>query len=400
MPKVNPEILKWARETAGLTLEEASKKLRISKVKDALPSERLSSLEIGDFEPSRPMLLKMSNVYRRPLIVFYMESPPNKSDRGQDFRTLPDSYTNLTEGLIDALIRNVQARQSILKTALEDDESTKEITIVGSKKLSDGVVDLINSISEYTGIDIQEFRNQATPAEAFKYIRNRVEAVGIFVLLIGDLGSHHTSFDLEVFRGFALSDEIAPFIVINDKDSRAAWSFTLIHELTHIFLGQTGISSLNSNLEIEKFCNGVASNFLLPEKAFNSLEINNSQSFDFIKNSISEFAKSQNLSSSMVAYRLFLDEKIDKSTWILLNKEYRQLWIDSRNRKKEKLRKKSGGPSYFVIRRHRLGENLIANVHQMIIGGSLTTINASKILGVSPKKVYNLVEPNLRFEPN
>jgi len=38
--------------------------------------------------------------------------------------------------------------------------------------------------------------------------------VGIFVLLIGDLGSYHTAFDLEVFRGFALSDDIAPFIII------------------------------------------------------------------------------------------------------------------------------------------------------------------------------------------
>ena len=45
-----------------------------------------------------------------------------------------------------------------------------------------------------------------------------------------------------VGRGFALADEVAPFVVINHQDHRGAWSFTLLHELTHLWLGETGVS--------------------------------------------------------------------------------------------------------------------------------------------------------------
>jgi len=33
-----------------------------------------------------------------------------------------------------------------------------------------------------------------------------------------------------------------PFIVINDQDARAAWSFTALHEVAHLGLGTTGVS--------------------------------------------------------------------------------------------------------------------------------------------------------------
>ena len=80
----------------------------------------------------------------------------------------------------------------------------------------------------------------------------------MFVLLKGDLGSHHTAIDVEVFRGLAIADDVAPFVVINDNDSRAARSFTLLHELTHILLGQSGFRGMRVEAEIEKFCDDVA----------------------------------------------------------------------------------------------------------------------------------------------
>ena len=70
MPRVNPEILRWACESAGLTLEEASRKLSIQEAGGESPEERLQSLETGETEPSRPMLIKMATQYRRLLIVY------------------------------------------------------------------------------------------------------------------------------------------------------------------------------------------------------------------------------------------------------------------------------------------------------------------------------------------
>src|SRR3546814_16138482 len=63
-----------------------------------------------------------------------------------------------------------------------------------------------------------------------------------YVLLIGNLGSHHSAIDIDAFRGFALADPIAPFVVINDRDAKTAWSFTLLHEVAHLWIGATGVS--------------------------------------------------------------------------------------------------------------------------------------------------------------
>ena len=399
MPKVNPDILRWARETAGLTLDEASRKLGISVTRSMSPIERLSSLEEGITEPTRPMLLKMAKHYRRPLIVFYMEKPPQKGNRGQDFRTLPESFPETTNALVDALIRDIQARQSIMRAALKDEEEdVLPLTFVGSLRISDGVESIVNAIRDVTKVDLDAYRGQRSYNDAFKYLRNKVEEAGIFVLLIGDLGSNHTAFDLDVFRGFAISDEIAPFIVINDRDSRAAWSFTLIHELAHIWLGQTGISSANSELEIEQFCNKVASEFLLPDVYLGAFNLSEVTDFEERKNTISEFAHSQNISSSMVAYKLYLLGEIDRPSWIQLHREYRRLWLKARDDRKKSRKGKKGGPSYYVVKRHRLGENLISLVHQMMIGGTITTSKASKVLGVAPKNLQNLIEPNIQLK--
>ena len=80
---------------------------------------------------------------------------------------------------------------------------------------------------------------------------------------MGNLGSHHSDIDARVFRGFALADPVAPFVVVNEKDSRTAWSFTLLHELAHLWLGQTGVSGYDGEAEVEKFCDAVAARFLL-----------------------------------------------------------------------------------------------------------------------------------------
>ena len=173
-------------------------------------------------------------------------------------------------------------------------------------RISDGVYAVTQKIKDFTKIDREKFRSQSTSEDAFKSLRAKIEEIGVFVLLIGDLGSHHTAFDLDIFRGFALSDAIAPFIVINDNNSKAAWSFTLLHELAHIWLGHTGISSTKSELEIEQFCNWVASEVLLPEVDLGSFDFYQSIDFEHRKNLISKFAHYAKCSSSMVAYKLYL----------------------------------------------------------------------------------------------
>lgn len=392
MPKVNPEILVWARKTAGLSLEEASQKLQISAAKGILPADRLAALEAGAVEPTRPLLVKMSKQYRRPLLVFYMSAPPRQGDRGQDFRKLPQEYSPASETVVDALIRDIKARQSMLRAALEDEDEAIPRPYVGSLKMSDGVTAVVNAIQETIDLDLTEFRRQPAPVDAFALLRAKVEAVGIFVLLMGDLGSHHTEIDVDVFRGFALADEVAPFVVINDRDAKSAWSFTLIHELVHIWLGQTGISNSYAEKEIEKFCNEVSSEFLLPNAELMTLNMVTNLDYEALKQTIAEFAQQRNLSSSMVAYRLYKNEIIDHDTWLHLSQELERLWRAGKARQRQNAREKKGGPNYYVVRQHRLGKNLISLVQRMVHSQALTTSKAGLILGVKAKNVQKLFE--------
>lgn len=80
---MNADLFRWARETSGLSLEQAASVLDIKDV------ERLYAIETGEEEPSRPLLLKIAKQCRRPLVTFYLPVPPRKGDRGEDFRTLP-----------------------------------------------------------------------------------------------------------------------------------------------------------------------------------------------------------------------------------------------------------------------------------------------------------------------
>jgi len=399
MPKVNPEIMLWARKTAGLSPEDACRKLNLPKAKGVSAEDRLAALEAGVVEPSRAMLLKMAKQYHRPILAFYMSKPPRKGDRGQDFRTLPDQLPEAAIAITDVLLRDVLARQSIVRATMEDEEEAEILPFVGSMKISDGVPAILESIRRVIKFDDVQYNRQHSASDAFSLLRSSVEEAGVYVLLIGNLGSYHTAIAPEVFRGFALADDVAPFIVINDQDSHAAWSFTLLHELTHIWLGQTGVSSTNSDSDIEKFCNKVASEFLLPEKDLCRLEAHKDTTFHELKKHIGIFAYERNLSSTMVAYRLYLAGRITRSIWFQLNTEYRNLWNENRKIRRAKGREKEGGPSYYVIRRHRVGGNLIALVQHMMALGALTTTKAARVLGVKANNVQKLVETNSLTNP-
>jgi len=68
--KVKPELLRWARESAGYSVTEAARKL------SKLAPERLEQWESGEDQPTIAQLRHMARVYRRPLSVFYLPEVP------------------------------------------------------------------------------------------------------------------------------------------------------------------------------------------------------------------------------------------------------------------------------------------------------------------------------------
>lgn len=390
MVAVNPHILSWARETAGLSLAEAAHKLAIGKARGIAPEDRLAALESGEDEVTRPLLLKMAKQYRRPLITFYLRETPPRGDRGEDFRTLPERHDD-AEALVDALLRDIRARQGMVRSILEDDEDAERLPFIDSIRMADGVEKVVRAMRRSVGIDLTEFRAQSSPEGAFALLRERVENLGVFVLLAGNLGSHHTALDVDVFRGFALADEFAPFIVINDLDARAAWSFTLLHELTHIWLGQTGISGSYSDSQVERFCNDVASHLLLESIEIEETDWHLASGAQAVAKSISEFAAERHLSRSMVAYRLYGAGVLSRNQWQALRAMFRHQWQEARAARRDQNREREGGPNYYVVRRHRIGAALLKFVAQNLSGGSLSVTKASTVLGVKPRSVAPLL---------
>jgi Zn-dependent peptidase ImmA (M78 family) len=277
----------------------------------------------------------------------------------------------------------------MVRSILEDEEEIHPLQFVNSMSFTDGVGSVLASIRRVLRIEITEFRSQRTPGAAFTYLRSRAESAGIFVLLIGNLGSYHSNIPAEAFRGFALADPVAPFVVINDNDAKSAWSFTLLHELAHLWLGATGLSGSSAESGTEQFSNDVASLFLVPDFELADIDLGRSATTESIAKKISDFAALRLISRSMVAYRLWRAKIIPESLWRNLTLRFREEWRATLAM--EKTRDRDSGPNYYVVRRHRLGPALINFVARALSEGTLTPTKASKILGVHPRSVAPLV---------
>ena len=404
---INPAILAWARETAGLDADEAAERLGFIKPKEGeSAAQRLLAFESGERTPTRNQLLQFASLYRRPLLAFYMKQPPAKGERGDDFRQTAGRVSRRENSLLDALLRDIRARQEMVKSLLEDEEEAPDLPFVGSATIDREPGTVAASIASTLAFDYQSRESRRGDADTlFRTLRERAESAGVFVLLAGDLGSYHTELGAEVFRGFAISDETAPFVVINDKDARAARSFTLVHELAHVWLDESGVSGVPSpetprspQDRIERFCNDVASEFLLPSSALHihpsAPEVGNKQSAaDFIKS----LAEDWSVSEPMVAYRLNRIGLVETTVYRELVADYAARWQYNRRRQREQNRDSEGGPNRHVVTRSRLGNALLEVVRRTLRDNTLTHTKAAKLLGVKAGSV----EPLLRgYERN
>ena len=379
----NPEIFRWARESAGLGPEDAARAIGIVPLS-------LIAIEHGEKEPSRTTLSNMAKVYRRSLLTFYLPAPPRKGDRGEDFRTVVANRAMEADASVDALVRDLRARHRLVRTVLEDDEDVQPLTFVGSARMNDGVLTLVKSIEQLLGITRTQYRAQRDAESAFALLRERAEQAGVFVLLIGNLGSHQSAIPVEAFRGFAIADPIAPFVVINDGDARAAWSFTLLHELAHLWLGATGVSGGGApGMTIERFCNDVAGEFLLPGADVQAINVAGLD-LDMQISEITDHADRWRVSRQMVAYGLFKAGRITLEAWRALEVGIRKRWTEERRREKDRV-KGSSGPSYYAVRRHRLGHAMLDFARRYTEAGALSPSKAAKVLGVKPRSVYPLL---------
>ena len=390
MVEVNPENLIWARETAALHVEEAAKQLGFRDTTTCSASEKLIRLERGQQNPTGAQLNRMSRVYHQPLLVFYLPNPPIRGDRGEDFRTIPQQTRDRKgEAYLEFLMRDVKVAQSIVRDLLEDDQA-EALSFINSAKISDGVEAVAQDIQAKLDFDLAKFRAKQTVRDAFAYLREQIEMKGIFVLLLSDLGSHHTTISVDLFRGFAFADDLTPFIVINRQDSMTAWSFTALHEVAHLWLGASGVSGYWSDHRVEQFCDRVARMILFPPNERDYLEIDQDTRFEIVMSKINLAAENMKVSRDMVAVTLMHEGKLDKTSWKhLQDKSMQDRNHNEQNREYQSINGRRA--SYYMLKRYGLGNKLINVSRDFVRTGQLSPTKASTVLGVAPTRVYPLL---------
>jgi len=252
--EVNPEVLKWLRESSGWrSIDELSKRLKTTP-------DIISEFEAGKRSPTLTQLNKMAALFKRPLASFFLSEPKQDKPLPKDYRLLPNKKGIFERKTILAIrrARNLQNISKELSINIGYETKAK----VGKVKISDNPDVIAKKYREIFDLSFEKQRKFKDAYKFFGYMRDVLEDFNILVFQF--------SMPIEDARGFALVDDLPFIIVVNSKDSIEARLFTLMHEFGHILLDETVIDipdeSLTYKDSIERWCNDFASSFLLPEE--------------------------------------------------------------------------------------------------------------------------------------
>ncbi len=231
--------------------------------------------------------------------------------------------------------------------------------------------------------DIRSLKKVKNSNDYFKELRSHLESKGVFVIQMGDLGSHHSRVSVEEFRGMAIADRLAPIIVINPNDTLNAKVFTLVHELCHLGLGKNIISNefYTKQNKIEVFCNAVAAEVLVPSDELQVLIVNEITS-SFIDNLAKKFC----VSSIVIARRLLELNYITEQEY----QETFNKYVTLSQRKQAKSSK--GGPDSNIVAKARLGNKLIKTILNATYNGTLDFSDASSVLNLPISRFSKVYE--------
>ena len=265
--KLQPGLLRWARQRAGLSEDELAKKMQV-KLERVLEWERSGEI-------STAQVRKLAQGPYTPEGYLYLDQPADDSLPIADFRTIGDHpITRPSPNLLDTIYQ-MQRRQDWMREELLIDEADP-LEFVGAFRDNTDFEDVADGMREALTLDPDWASGNTTWDAALRFLRNRIEEVGVLVFINGIVGNNtHRKLDPDEFRGLALIDEYAPLIFINNADYTSAQMFTIAHELAHIFIGAEGVSNfealLPSGHATEGLCNNIAAEFLVPHAALEEM---------------------------------------------------------------------------------------------------------------------------------
>lgn len=262
---VQPSVIRWARESMGLSVEDVAHKLK-------RPPEEVIAWESEDgVSPTYAQLESLAyKVFKRPLAIFFLPAPPDEVPPAREFRTLPDADMKTLHADTYVQVRKAHAFQITLKEVFDGkNPSVKQITHQAPLDIQQPVETQARAVRAALGISLEDQLGWKSDELALKRWREAVEANGIFVF--------KAPFKQKDISGFCLLDADFPLIYLNNSTTKTRQIFSLLHELAHLLLKVNGISKFEPSYmsrlpaaerRIEQFCNKVAAEILIPSDDF------------------------------------------------------------------------------------------------------------------------------------
>ena len=255
MALVQPEVLRWARESAAYDIETAAKRLQVKP-------ERLAEWESGTQRPTVKQLHKVATVYRRPFAALFRSKPPPFAAPIPDFRL---GWEGDDKKLSPALVREIRRARFRQRVAIDlaeesEDATTPTFDLALTSDQSPEVAAQV--LRSFVGVDLQKQKMWTAGRETFNNWRDSFEQASVLIFQSADV-------ETTEMRGFSLASKMLPAIVVNRKDAHAGKVFTLFHELTHLAKGHAGVCDLgDDDGKEETYCNAVAAEVLVPSYDF------------------------------------------------------------------------------------------------------------------------------------
>lgn len=265
MPVVNvnvqPEIFHWVL-----------KQIDTEKLGEKLLNDITQWLN-GTKNPTFNQIENLSKKTNIPLGYFFLQTPPAEQIDLLEYRTIDSiQFANPSRNLLD-VIYEMESVQDWMQNYRQD-MGFDILSVVGCMKRMKKIDVIVDRIRKDLEIERTWYENCAGVRESFAYIRERLEACGVVVMMSGVVGKNtHRALDVDEFRAFAMVNKWAPLIFINAADSNGAKLFSLLHEAAHIWLGVDDLFNDRQNRidgvsEIEKICNAVAGELIVPQDIF------------------------------------------------------------------------------------------------------------------------------------
>lgn len=258
---INKNIIEWAIVRNGNSIEEFY-----------VQNPNVESWVKEDKNPTVKQLEDFTHKVHVPFGYMFLENPPIENIPLPFFRTASINETNKVSLNVFHTIQNIQDRQNWLTEYLNELDFPN-LNFIGKYNIDDNYKVIVNDIRNILKLDLDWASEHNTWEQALDFLTNQIEEAGIIVTFNGIVGTNtRRVIDVNECRGFVLVNSKAPFLFINSADAKAAQMFTLIHELAHVWLGESaGFDNQNlipANDPVEILCDKVAAEFLVPEVVF------------------------------------------------------------------------------------------------------------------------------------